>query len=64
MKECDMTEVLLFKFPALNDGSRTEIERRYCELINDKRNGVSLDPEVLDWMDSANNFLITAESKV
>jgi len=57
-----MTEVLVFKFPELNDSSRTVIERRFCELINDYRNGVKLAPEVLDWMDSANNFLLTAES--
>jgi hypothetical protein len=57
-----MTEVLVFKFPALNDGSRTEIERKFCELINEYRNGTKLDPEVLDWMDTANNFLMTMES--
>lgn len=57
-----MTEVLVFKFPSLNDGSRTEIERKYCELVNEYRNGTALDPEVLDWMDSANNWLMTAES--
>jgi len=57
-----MTEVLVFKFPVLNDGSRTEIERTFCALINDYRNGVMLDPEALDWMDTANNFLMTAES--
>lgn len=56
-----MTEVLVFKFPTLNDGSRTEIERKVCELINDYRNGVKLEPEVLDWMDTANNFLMTSE---
>jgi hypothetical protein len=58
----EMTEVLVFKFPNLSDNARTEIERTYCELINDYRNGATLDPEVLDWMDSANNFLITMES--
>jgi len=58
----DMTEVLVFKFPALNDGSRTAIERKFCELINEYRNGVKLDPEALDWMDTANNFLMTVES--
>lgn len=57
-----MTEVLVFKFPSLNGDSRTEIERKYCELVNEYRNGARLDPEVLDWMDTANTWLMTSES--
>lgn len=57
-----MTEVLIFKFPDFRTENRTIIERRYCELLNEYRNGIELDPEVLDWMDGANNFLISMES--
>jgi hypothetical protein len=57
-----MTEILVFKFPDFTGENRTLIERHYCELINEYRNGSPLDPEVLDWMDSANSFLITSES--
>jgi len=52
-----MTEVLVFKFPDLKHENRTIIETRFCELINAKRQGEELQPEVMDWMDSANNFL-------
>lgn len=55
-----MSEVLVFTFPTLNDNSRTEIERRFCSLLNDYRNGIKLDPEALDWMDTANNWLASA----
>lgn len=57
-----MTEVLIFKFPDFRSENRTIIERRYCELLNEYRNGAELDPEVIDWMDGANNFLISMES--
>lgn len=56
-----MTEVLVFKFPTLNKDNHTIIERKYCELINDYHNGITLEPEVLDWLDGANNFLLTSK---
>lgn len=56
-----MTEVLVFKFPEFTSENRTVIERRYCELVNEYRDH-KLDPEVLDWMDTANTFLMTMES--
>jgi len=58
-----MTEVLVFKFPDLKSENRTTIERKYCELLHDYREGVEFEPEVLDWFDSANSFLSTMESK-
>jgi hypothetical protein len=58
-----MTEVLVFKFPDLKSENRTIIERKYCEVLHDYREGVILEPEVLDWFDSANSFLATMESK-
>ena len=55
--------VEVYKFPTLTDG-RIAVEEKYCELINKYRNGESLDPEVIDWMDSANNWLMTTGSKM
>ena len=57
-----MTDVLIFKFPDLVVENKLGIERQYCQLLNEYRNGERLDPEVLDWMDSANNYLISMES--
>jgi hypothetical protein len=37
------------------------VERTYCELLTAKRDGEYIPEEVLDWMDSANNWLM--ESK-
>lgn len=56
-------EVKVFKLPNLNDTGIAVIEKTYCKLLNDYRNGVMLQPEVIDWMDSANNFLITAQTR-
>jgi len=53
---------VIFNFPTFENSKRIEIERKYCELVRDYRNGVFLDPEAIDWMDSANNWLIAVES--
>jgi len=57
-----MTNVL-FKFPVFRANEHVEIERKYCELMRDYRNGVFLDPEAIDWMDSANVHLIILSRK-
>jgi hypothetical protein len=57
-----MNNFVVFKFPTLTSGSRTEVEHTYCELVKHYRNGILLDPEAIDWMDSANNWLKTSES--
>jgi hypothetical protein len=49
-------KVNVFNFPTLDDG-RLAVEEKYCELLNVYRQGEYLDPEALDWMDSANNWL-------
>lgn len=59
-----MAEVLVFKFPSLDESHRTEVERKLCELICNYRNGALLHPEDIDWMDSANNWLLSAKSRV
>lgn len=53
---------LVFKFPTFEDNKRIEVERKYCELLTDYRNGIRLAPEAIDWMDSANNWLMSSES--
>lgn len=55
-----MFDVMTFKFPNFTEDSLPEIERKYCQLLNEYRSGKKLDPEVIDWMDSANNFLLTS----
>lgn len=57
-----MEEVLVFKFPDLSSDNRTVIEHRFCEILKDYRNGLPIQPEVLDWFDGANNFLMTMEN--
>lgn len=58
-----MIDVEMHKFPTLADG-RVAVEEAYCELVNAYRNGETLDHETIDWMDTANNWLITTESKL
>lgn len=54
--------VEVFSFPKL-DGDRETVEQEYCKLAIKYRNGENLKPEVLDWMDAANNWLITSEDR-
>lgn len=58
-----MVNVEMHKFPTLKDG-RIAVEEKYCELVNKYRSGDYLDPEAIDWMDSANTWLMTAGSKL
>ena len=53
-------EVSIYDFPTVRDGPRM-IEQAYCDLLIKYRNGEVLPPEVIDWMDFANNFLQTSE---
>lgn len=52
-------EFRIHKFPELLNDSRVVVEELYCELLNRYRSGEGLDPEELDWMDSANSWLTT-----
>lgn len=54
-------DIKKFDFPTLDDGIEA-IERKYCELVNLYRDH-QLDIEEQDWMDTANTWLITADSK-
>lgn len=53
-------QVEMFSLPTLNDGI-VAVEQKFCEVYNAYRNGEKLDPEVLDWMDTANTWLMTSE---
>jgi len=56
-------DVEMYTFPTLTDG-RIAVEEKYCELINKYRNGEAMDPVVIDWMDTANNWLMTTGTKL
>lgn len=50
----------MFSLPTMNDGVSV-VEQTFCQIYTKYRNGETLQPEVLDWMDSANTWLM--ESK-
>lgn len=52
-------ELRVYKFPIMNDKFRHLVEIEYCKLLNKYRNGDTLDEESIDWMDSANNWLMS-----
>ena len=52
-------DIQLFSFPTLRDGQHA-VEEHYCLLVNKYRNGETLNTEELDWMDSANTWLMTS----
>jgi hypothetical protein len=54
-------EVRVFDLPTLNDRFEV-IEDKFCELTSKYRNGERLDRVELDWMDSANSWLISYET--
>ena len=55
-------DIVIHDFPKFSD-NRYKIERKYCELVNLYRNGTQLDVETLDWMDSANTWLMDTNTK-
>jgi hypothetical protein len=56
-------DIRVFDLPTRNDDPYI-IERRLRELENKARYGVKLDEIEIDWMDTANTWLITEWSKV
>lgn len=56
-------DVEVFDFPTLRDG-RIAVEAKFCELLNLYRRGEDLEPEAIDWMDTANTWLMTTGSKL
>ncbi len=55
-----MTDYRVFELPTVNDDTFV-IERTWCALNTRLRNGDSLDEVEINWMDSANTWLL--ESK-
>jgi hypothetical protein len=53
-------DIKVFSFPTMENP--TLVERTYCEILNAQRNGEQLADEVIDWMESANTWLIEAKS--
>lgn len=49
-----MSDIRLYNLPVIEDGV-PEVEKVLCELLSKYRKGEHLDPEMLDWMDYANN---------
>lgn len=52
-----MDDIVLYTFPTMEDGKK-KIEEVYCLLLNDYRSGKKISSEALDWMDSANTWLL------
>lgn len=49
--------IILHDLPNINAGVQ-KIETVYCEIYTKYRNGDKLDIEVLDWLDTANTWLM------
>jgi hypothetical protein len=54
-------DVSVYDFPTVRDGPKL-IEQAYCDLLIKYRNGETLPPEAIDWMDFANTILDTSDS--
>lgn len=55
-------DIRIFDLPT-KDADISVIESTYCALKTKYRNGEPLDEVEFNWMDTANNWLITTESK-
>lgn len=53
-------EIQIYKFPTMENPKAVEVA--YCELLNAQRRGENLPDEVIDWMESANTWLIESKS--
>ena len=54
-------DVNIYDFPTERDGPQ-RIEQAYCTLLSKYRDGETLPPEAIDWMDFANTILDTSDS--
>lgn len=55
-------DIQVYNLPTLNDGIFA-IEQKYCEILSKKRSGEELSIEVLDWLDTANNWLDNSDER-
>lgn len=53
-------EVEVYKFPTMENPKA--VETTYCELLSAKRRGEFIPVEALDWMDTANTWLIESRT--
>ena len=53
-------DIQIYDLPTVDAGTDI-LEKKYCEVLNRYRRGEKLAIEVVDWLDYANNILITSE---
>jgi hypothetical protein len=53
-------DVNVYSFPTMENPKAVEVA--YCKLLNAQRRGEYLPEEVVDWMESANTWLIESRS--
>ena len=54
-------DVMVYSFPTMADGVSV-VEQKFCELMSQYRRGEQLDEIEIDWLDSANTWLINTET--
>lgn len=55
-------DIYVYNLPTLKDGAEI-IEKKVCEFMNLYRSGEKLAPEIMDWLDTANNWLMVCETR-
>lgn len=55
-------EVEVYSFPTMENPK--DVEFTYCEILNAQRRGELIPVEALDWMDTANTWLIQSRTCV
>lgn len=55
-------DIEVYTFPTMDNPKAVEVA--YCELLSAQRRGESIPVEALDWMDSANTWLIEARGAI
>jgi hypothetical protein len=55
-------EVEVYSFPTMENPKAVEVT--YCKLLNAQRRGETIPVEAVDWMDSANTWLIESRGSV
>lgn len=53
-------DIEVYKFPTMDNPEN--VEKAYCELLSAKRRGEEIPVEALDWMDTANNWLMEVKT--
>ena len=53
-------DIEIYTFPTMDNPKAVEVA--YCDLLNAQRRGEYLPEEVVDWMESANTWLIESRT--